>query len=296
MQQWRDSAKDIAHINFVTRKAAKMVHGSEQKYPIGKDMMAELDFLREVTAPESEVKSETPIAHMIKRDPTAVSWSDACQVGAGGYSTDLKFIWYLQWISEIYNRTLAFLDGSETKFISINMLEFTGVIINWCGATTAIEEYDELTKDPWPVLLTWRGINHACTTSAGGRALGRFFCGILMDSRLGINSKWLSTHENMVADDISRLKSAQMKANPDSQFVSIDYKKLLQEHSQLKDCKTFAPSLELLSVLEQCMLTGSCPNQKEIRRLKQAGLGKLILLPGSRTGVLMTVAVTIIII
>lgn len=101
-----------------------------------------------------------------------------------------------------------------------------------------------------------------------------------MNSRLGINSRWLSTLENVVADDISRLKSEHMETNPDSQFALLDYQKLLQDHSQLKGCRRFVPSEGLILLIEQCMLKGSCPSQSEIVRLRQAGLGKLITLHG----------------
>ena len=120
--KWQESARDIAHINFATRKAAKLVHGSENKYPIGKDMRAEIDFLTEATGQETEITFETPIAHMIKRDPSAVAWSDACLVGAGGYSVDLAFIWYLTWSEQIYRRTILFLAKNDASLISINMM------------------------------------------------------------------------------------------------------------------------------------------------------------------------------
>ena len=285
--RWQESARDVAHINFATRKAAKLVHGSDNKYPIGKDMRAEIDFLTEATSQGAEVSFETPIAHMIKRDPSAVAWSDACLVGAGGYSVDLAFIWYLTWSGQIYKRTILFLEKNDASLVSINMMEFCGVIINYCAALTALDVDPDVINDPWPVLLAWcdntsavNWINQACTTSAGGRALGRFFCGLLMNSRLGINSRWLSTLENVVADDISRLKSEHMETNPDSQFALLDYQQLLQDHSQLKGCRRFVPSEGLILLLEQCMLNGSCPSQREIVKLRQAGLGRLITLHG----------------
>jgi len=47
---------------------------------------------------------------------------------------------------------------------------------------------------------------HACKKSAIGRRLARFFCGLLIGSPMGINSKWISTSQNTIADEMSRLK------------------------------------------------------------------------------------------
>ena len=68
-------------------------------------------------------------------------------------------------------------------------------------------------EDCFPVLLNWventsavRWTNHACKKSEAGKALGRLFCAMLIDSPLGVNAKWLSTDLNVIADDISRVK------------------------------------------------------------------------------------------
>jgi hypothetical protein len=40
-----------------------------------------------------------------------------------------------------------------------------------------------------------------------GRRLGRLFVGLLMGTKIGIQAEWISTHLNVIADDISRLKN-----------------------------------------------------------------------------------------
>jgi hypothetical protein len=265
------------------KKSSQSVHRSKREYYIGKDMRAEIDFLAQALEENSGVKWETPIAHMIKRDPTASSYSDSCLDGGGGYSTELNFFWYLTWSRAIYLRTLKFIsDQSDPNFISINVLEFVSVIINYCAALTVIETTD-FTDDPWPVLLAWcdnmsavRWVTHACLKSEAGRALGRFFCALLMNSRLGINSKWLSTKDNFIADDISRLKQLLLEQKPTNPYPSIEYSILFQTYPQLQTCKRFVPSNDLISCIEQILLERSCPSLEQINKLKQAGLGKLI--------------------
>ncbi|KAL7489748.1 hypothetical protein ACHAW6_015468 [Cyclotella cf. meneghiniana] len=243
---------NIAHINFAMKKSSQSVHRSKREYYIGKDMRAEIDFLVEALEEDSGVKWETTIAHMIKRDPTAPAHSDSCLDGGGGYSIQLSFFWYLTWSRPVYLRTIKFIsDQSNPKFVSINVLEFVSVIINYCAALTVIETTD-FTDDPWPVLLTWcdnmsavRWVTHACLKSEIGRALGRFFCALLMDSRLGINSKWISTKDNFIADDISCLKQLLIEKNPTNPHPSIDYSILFQRYPQLQTCKKFVPEQRL---------------------------------------------------
>ena len=283
----RATREDIAVINFSIKKAAQQVHRCTNEYFIPKTMRREIEFLRFALQPNSGIKWETPIAHMIKRDPTATSASDACLDAGGGYSTDLQFIWYLSWPEWILFRTKKYIfDNTDGNLISINILEFISVILNYCAALTVIENSD-FTDDPWPVLLAWcdnmsavKWVNQACMKSDIGRELGRLFCGLLIGSKLGINSKWLSTLANEVADEISRLKSEHNKENPTSHHPSINYKTLFKSFPQLEACKKWTPSEELLSLIWQCVRTKNCPSLEEIKTVKQAGLGKLTIFDG----------------
>jgi hypothetical protein len=74
------------------------------------------------------------------------------------------------------------------------VLEFISVILEYCAALTVIGTED-FTDDPWPVFLARcddksgvRWISRSCMNSEIGRELGRFFCALLIDSRLGINA------------------------------------------------------------------------------------------------------------
>ena len=120
-------------------------------------------------------------------------------------------------------------DNKDGRLISINVLEFVVVIIDYCAALTVITTED-VTDDPHPIILNiaddtsahfWT--MHACKPSRLGRLLVRLFCYLLMDSPLGINSKWIDTHDNFIADEISRLKKLQASS---SQHYSFDYSSL----------------------------------------------------------------------
>lgn len=274
-----ENHQNLAHINFEIKKSAQMIHKCRARYNINKDMRAEIEFLTEATRPDSGINWWSPIAHMIPRDPLAHIHSDACLDSSGGYSIKLSFMWYLMWPEWVVKKTLRHLsNASEGDFISINDLEFASVIISFCGALLAIETME--IDDPYPVILAYcdntsavRWVTHACMGSAVGRALGRFFCGLLINSKVGINSRWLSTTDNVIADEISRLK----KLTNDDPNKSINFSSLFQSFPQLQTCRVYQPSQELLSCIWQCLSTRSSPTPSQIKQLKQQGLGRLTL-------------------
>ena len=87
------------------------------------------------------------------------------------------------------------------------MLEYVTIIINYCGALTTYLE-DGHGEDPHPVVLcvtdnvsakNWT--MHTSKKSIIGRALARFFCGLMI-------GKWFATETNKIADAILRLKKS----------------------------------------------------------------------------------------
>ena len=163
------------------------------------------------------------------------------------------------------------------KFVSINVLEFVTIVINYCAALTALQE--DGCEDPYPVILIWadntssvRWTNHGCRESLIGRALARFFCVLFMNSKLGINAKWLKGELNELDDAISRIKKTNLN---NSGHPFFDYSNLKQNYPQLKTCRLFQPSQELLSAIWEILLTGKCLTLERIQKIKQNGLGSL---------------------
>ena len=185
----------------------------------------------------------------------------------------------MQFPIEVVLRTLKHLpNNKEGNLISINVLEFVVVIIDYCAALTVVMTR-HVTDDPHPILLniadntsahSWT--THSCKSSKLGRLLARLFCYLLMDSRLGINSKWIDTDHNYIADEISRIKKLQASS---SKHFSFDYSTLQQKYPQLKSCHFFQPSPDLLSMIWNVLLKGKLPSLEQVKTLKQSGLGKL---------------------
>jgi hypothetical protein len=157
-------------------------------------------------------------------------------------------------------------------------LEYITIIINYCAVLTAFWE-DSISDDPNPVILcitdnisakNWT--IHISKKSIIGQALARFFCGLLINSRVGINAKWISTLENKIADAISRLKVTNLLRSPTSTY---DFSQLKQDHKELKAYHFFHPSPKLLSVIWKILLTQKCPLLSKVLEMRPPALGRL---------------------
>jgi hypothetical protein len=190
----------------------------------------------------------------------------------------LGFWWHIRFANKTIQRTLLFKSNNEDSLlVSINVLEFMTVIINYCTALH-IFPTTNVTEDPHPVLLnitdnasalSWT--LHTCKRSRIGRLLARFFCSLLINSPLDINSQWISTNDNKIADDISCLKK-QSDTNPAPNF---DFTTLKQTYPELNHCSFFQIQPKLISMIWVIVLTKKWPSHEEVQTLKQRPLGRL---------------------
>ena len=269
--------QDLKKVSFAQSKVAKKQHRTPVKHNILPTLREELNLLREIFE-DSSVKWSSPIAHLVPRVHDAVAAGDSSLRAAGGWSTDLGFWWHLEWPEEVVQRTLLYLKNNKKgKFISINLLEYATVIINYAASLASYHARNsKINPDTIksPVLLNWadnkasiKWTNVMCTSNQAGRSLGRLFCGLLLNSPLGINCDYITTIANFIADDISRLKK--------SNNGLYDYSSLLQDFPQLQACKNIRPSKELLSMVMDCLLKGTSPPLQQIRKMKPSCLGSL---------------------
>ncbi len=275
------SAKDqVKHINFAMKKAAHLVHHAKFKYDINKTMRQEIEFFCKKLFLESNITWETPIAHIIPQMPTFTSFGDSCLKGAGGYSILLGFWWHISFPQAVKQRTLLHKqDNKDGLLILIHVLEFVTVIINYCAMLHIITT-TSATDDPYPVLLivtnnasalSWT--TGACKKSKVGCMLACFFCSLMINLPLRINSKWISTDDNKIADDISCIKKE--SANEDSPPF-FDYLTLTQRYPELIHCSSFTIQPKLILLILEIVLTKRWPCHNKIRRLRLKPLSKLI--------------------
>jgi hypothetical protein len=93
--------------------------------------------------------------------------------------------------------------------VLIKVLEFVTVIINYCAALNDVWT-SPVIDNHHPVILNITDNSsalswtlHTCKQSKIGRTLAHFFCSLLINSPLGINSQWISMIDNKIADNIS---------------------------------------------------------------------------------------------
>jgi hypothetical protein len=181
-------------------------------------MQDELNFIKKALSQGSGIKFKTTIGHLIPRMPTASIVGDSSLRACGGYSIKLKFWWHLSFPKEIVERMLLYLKNNKDKhFILINCLEYFTIIMNYCPSLLIFETW-KITDNPHPVVLcvtdNTSALNwtfHTSKKSIIGRALARFFCGLLIGSNIGVNAKWISTIENVIANKILRLKTTNLE-------------------------------------------------------------------------------------
>jgi hypothetical protein len=132
--------------------------------------------------------------------------------GAGGFSVTLGFWWHIRFPDEVVWRTLGFKTSNDNSMlVLINVLKFVTVIINYCRTpccsdipVTDVPHHVILNITDNSSALSWT--LHTCKRSKIGQMLACFFCLLLINSPLGINSQLISTINDMIADNISCLK------------------------------------------------------------------------------------------
>ena len=101
---------------------------------------------------------ETPIAHLIPRTPDYQAWGDSSLDAAGGYSFGLGFYWHLSWPESIRSKSVRFFKR-KAKFageiISINLLEYIVVIINYAISSYLYKSRNLGSQYPHQTLLNW---------------------------------------------------------------------------------------------------------------------------------------------
>ena len=244
----------VRRLTFNLSQAAKKVHKSRLPIHFNKTLRHELSMITRVLSSDN-IDLHRPIAHMVHRDPSAIGYSDSCLRAAGGFSIKMKFWWYIEWPECIQKRTLRYIKNNKNNMlISINLLEYAALLIEYVAATHYYRNGGTDDSDPYPTVLLYADNTTAeawakmksCKTSMAGRALGRLQCALMINNHVGINIGHVTTKDNVIADRISRIKK-ETNTLP-------DFEKLTQDFPQLTSCRRFHPSAELVSAITAILL------------------------------------------
>ena len=258
---------------FAQSATARQVHACTNKHWINKTLLQELHLITKALE-SALISKRAPIGHLIRRDPSATAWSDSCLYAAGGFSTDMRFWWYFEWPPEVRKFTLVYVrNNANGDLISINVLEYAAILINYAATTLYYETHHE-PSDPYPLVL-FNADNRAseswmvksCTSSLIGRALARVQCAMMLNNRVGHYTGHVCTKTNVIADGISRIKR---ESNSMRGFLS-----LKQEFLELDGCMRFHPSAELISHILDAISQKKFVDPLAIRKTVQENPGHL---------------------
>ncbi len=83
------------------KHAAKLTHHASYQYIINRTMHYKIKFFRNKLKPDSGIKWELPVAHLIPLMPFAKTIGDSLLEGAGGFSITLGFWWHICFPDEV---------------------------------------------------------------------------------------------------------------------------------------------------------------------------------------------------
>jgi hypothetical protein len=163
------------------KRAAKLAHHASYQYNINRTMCYKIEFFCKKLKPDSGIKWEMPVAHLIPRMPFATTIGDSSSEGAGGFSVTLGFWWHIHFPDKVVWCTLRFkTSNNDGMLVLINILEFVMVVVNYCAALHVVRT-SPVTDDSHPVnlnitdnssALSWT--LHMCKQSKIGQMLANF--------------------------------------------------------------------------------------------------------------------------
>ncbi len=260
---------------FAVAKMARAVHLLRHQHFISKQL-TKLMTLITLILKDNSILRFCPIAHLVSRDPSAIAYSDSSLNAAGGFSTDLNFWWHLQWPEHIQARAAK---ASMGDTISINALEYSAIIINYIASSAAL--LDAPTKnDPYLTALFFTDnvaseawICKGAKKSPTGKALGFLQATLMIHNPVEIHADRISTTNNVIANQISQFPN---HSNPLPHFSTLS-----QQFPQLRHCRRFHPSAELVSTILDALSLAKSPNPREPNLQQLAWPGKNTFLPSA---------------
>ena len=234
---------------------------------ITKRMRYSLSWLRAILMDRNASFWETPIAHLIPREPTMVCEFDACLDGAGGICHHKKFLWILQWPETVKQFTLnRILSRNNSDLIDINLLEFAASIICYAASIVAISQEPPA---PAPPVFYCKGDNVTSLSwlrrpssprSPAATALSHLLATMASRAGMPVFTEHIPGVTNVIPDRLSRyteLTTQGLTPNPDTHAAF--WTSLFTDFPQTRSYRLFLPSQELLSLLLQALSTSSVP-------------------------------------
>ena len=213
---------------------------------------------------------QSPIGHLIPRDPAGESKGDASHCAIGVVNEKLKCFLLLPYSKELFLRI-------KNEEVHINVLELLALFLGYVMFLTRYK----LSPDsfpPFPQLVLWgdsmsanKWFRKFSTNSAMATMALRYFAEYMPNSPVQPVPQWIAGELNVEADDVSRVQEL---FSPKLKFIyNVSYSKLihqvLQKYSTMRTWDLFLPSPELLSDLS-CVVS-SVPSMAVPSRKQRLG-------------------------
>ena len=267
---------DTRQSTFAQAETARRIHKTKRLFHLNATAKEELRIIRTCLL-DPTISKHTPIAHLVRSTPDTTAAGDSSLHAMGGYSFDMGFWWYYEWPPEIRRRTIKLLSNdADGSLVAINGMEYATQLVNYAAAYHywVIQRNCERRNIPYPCSLflvdnttaeSW--IRKGCKSSLAGRALGRLFCALMINSPVGIYCDYIDTKSNCVADDISRILT-------EHQLLA-SLPPLLQKYPSLSACKRYHPSPVLISFILDALLSKQPADPLKVRQLVHKNPGKI---------------------
>ena len=262
--------------SFALSESARKIHKSRKQYFLLPTAKEEIRIISAGLSDPS-IQKYTPIAHLVNGTPHGTAAGDSCLDAMGGYSIDMKFWWYYEWPTSIREQTLRFIKNNKNgDLITINALEYATILVNYAASYHywCILDHCKSTNIQYPNVLLLADNKSAeswtrkgCKNSLAGRALGRLQCALMMNNPVGIDTEYINTKLNCIADDISRIKH-------ESNIIT-STPQLYQKYPSLGVCRRFQPSPDLISYITSALLSNQIVDPLTIRQSLQKNPGRI---------------------
>ena len=150
----------VAQYTVTLSLQARFLQGkiAKEKTHINKHMRSELLIIKTVLSQPLKYNLETPIAHIVPRDPDFITYGDACLETAGGFSEELKFWRHVEFPDSIKSKTQKDMTitrkcALSQELVSINLLEFLTEIFNYAAVTMLHHSDSSICLHRFPFLL-----------------------------------------------------------------------------------------------------------------------------------------------
>jgi len=261
---------NTARKHFAFSKIMKAVWNKKNTFFITTPLRNELAYLHFIFSSQ-KYKIQSPISHIIARDPDYIAYGDACLDGAGGFSTKLNFWWFIPWPDSIKNRNIK---NFRTKYntpsgdiLSINLLEYIAIIISYSAAIHLFKTKQISPLHPYPTIkifsdnksaLAWT--TKASASTKAGKSLSLILASLLVNQPMGLWSGYVEGEKNVLADRISRMQTNSKR---------ITFSSLSQVYPNLQHCRPFIPNHAFLSTIWEAMLSPKTFKLQQIKNLGQ---------------------------